>query len=617
MKKGFTLMELLVVIAIVAVVSLASTISFSNIDDATSEKELANKYIEIQRAASLYMDLHSDRLKDFVKDNVAYIPLSVLEQEGYLSNDLSDPTGGEDISKTYSVEIVIGGDSVETCIVDIKKTGTECIADKFGKKGGCCSTNTASSDDLGPDYYAYIPEGGTPPVIDDQHTGITKFDKARVVNAKMKSLAKGSSTPYDSSDNKITAFKYATSLRSGFVASEDNTVSPLDSSYLQEISDGHAKPIYIWYDSGTIYFYSEDKNIYLNADGYYMFGKMNALKDITGLSHVNTKNLETLQNFFLSCYGLNDLTPIKSWNVSKVKSMRSFLNVDNDDITDTGKVGSVKSLEPLASWDVRNVIDMDYAFSDQIKLRNLKGLDNWKTNNLKYLNGTFELSNVAYYKGIRSDLNSITSLKKWDTSKVTSMNSLFNFDTKITSLSGLESWNTAQVTDMRAMFFYNVSLTNINALRNWNTGNVTLMENMFSTTLSLQDVSALQSWDVRNVTNFNHMFNTVNEAIEEYKKIGSIRSLAPLSSWEPRNATTMIYMFEDQVKANDYSLLNTWGSYLSGVSSANAMFGLSNVGYSEGFACSNQLANLKNDLTWPTSITGSSGFYAALNNCER
>ncbi|MBR4177957.1 MAG: BspA family leucine-rich repeat surface protein [Bacilli bacterium] len=608
MKKGFTLMELLVVIAIIAVVSIASTVSFSNIDDATNTKELENKYIEIQRAASLYMDLHSDRLTDFVKDNHAYIPLSILEQEGYLTEDLSDPTGGDDISKNYSVKVVIGDDleSVETCIVSVKKEGDVCIANKFGKKVDCCSISSTSLADSEDDYI--YEETEQPPVIDDTHTGITKFDKGRVVNSKIKSLVAGRNIHYNTNDNSVTGFKYASSKPSGFQESENNTVSPLDESY-----DG--EDIYIWYDNGTIYFYSAAKNIYLNADGYSMFCRFNALKDISGLSHVKADNVESLQNFFISDYSLEDLSPLKDWNVSKVKSLRSFINIDDTDIESTRKAGSIKTLEPLSKWNVKSVIDMKYAFQDQPKLKNLKGLENWKTDSLVYLDGAFAMSSKSHSVGKKSSLTDISALKDWNVSNVKKLYYTF-CRTKLTSLNGLQKWNVENVESMSSVFYDDYYLTNISALSNWRPIKTTNMTHMFGNNVSLSDISALQNWNVKAVKNFKGMFNTDNETIHELKKAGSIKSFAPLANWEPQSAEDLYIMFQDQIKANDYSLLNSWKPYLTHVTNAGNVFGISTAAVNDGFACSNQLAELRNTLDWPTSVTSMSNFYNDIDRCS-
>ena len=143
-KKGFTLMELLVVILIVAVVSVSATVSFSNIDDSTKQKELENKYAEIQRAAGLYLDLHNSYLNTFISEKQMYVKLYVLAEENYVSSDLENPVTGDSINPDYYVKLYVPSDNskVESCILSIDSSGNEkCIADRKGKPCNCCSAS--------------------------------------------------------------------------------------------------------------------------------------------------------------------------------------------------------------------------------------------------------------------------------------------------------------------------------------------------------------------------------------------------------------------------------------------------------------------------------------------
>ena len=136
-KKGFTLMELLIVIVIVAVVSVGATVSFSNIDDETAEKELANIYKDIQRAASLYLDLHDSALDQFISDGRVTVKISSLQDENYVEKELVDPITGEDIDTSASVVLYVKKEGTESkyvgsCIVKFTASGATCIADSEG-----------------------------------------------------------------------------------------------------------------------------------------------------------------------------------------------------------------------------------------------------------------------------------------------------------------------------------------------------------------------------------------------------------------------------------------------------------------------------------------------------
>jgi len=142
-KSGFTLLELLAVIVIVAVVGVSSTLAFGNIEDGTSEEELKNIYIDIQRAANLYMDLHNSDIEWFIENKVIYYKIEDLRSENYIDQDLENPVTKEPISGENYVKIYINEaeDEVKSCIIDRnKEPGTDgyCIANDMGEANNCC-----------------------------------------------------------------------------------------------------------------------------------------------------------------------------------------------------------------------------------------------------------------------------------------------------------------------------------------------------------------------------------------------------------------------------------------------------------------------------------------------
>ncbi len=130
-KKGFTLMELLIVILIVSVVSVGSMISFGNVDDSTAKKERINQYVEIQRAAGLYMDLHDSTLKEFVsRGNEGYvlIKLYTLQEEGYIDKNLEDPVTTNELPNNHSVVLYVDNHNNSKTGKDVQSVGS-CIVD--------------------------------------------------------------------------------------------------------------------------------------------------------------------------------------------------------------------------------------------------------------------------------------------------------------------------------------------------------------------------------------------------------------------------------------------------------------------------------------------------------
>ena len=141
--------------------------------------------------------------------------------------------------------------------------------------------------------------------------------------------------------------------------------------------------------TGTIYWWSESQNVYLNPDSSRMFGGLSYLADIRGLSNLKTnytnnmsyifcvttqnqklKNFDALSNWNtesvtnLSCAfagykNLESIEGLTNWNTSKVTNMHGMLGGDLD------VFGSkIKDISPLKNWNVSNVVDMSYIFND-------------------------------------------------------------------------------------------------------------------------------------------------------------------------------------------------------------------------------------------------------------
>ena len=91
MKKGFTLLELLVVIAIMALVGVASVSMFTAGNDEADEEDLENKYMEVQQAALVFVDLNDSWLSSFTSSGEIYVRLGEIQNENYISEQLINP----------------------------------------------------------------------------------------------------------------------------------------------------------------------------------------------------------------------------------------------------------------------------------------------------------------------------------------------------------------------------------------------------------------------------------------------------------------------------------------------------------------------------------------------
>ena len=162
MNKGFTLIELLLVLVIISVVSVGASIAFDNLDKDSNIEKRENLYKDIQRAATLYLDINDSWLEQFREENneknEIYISISELQINNFLSEKLVDPVTKEELSGSLTVKIFIAKESskeyLDTYILKptTDKSGVpimKCISDSNGTKKRCCidSNDTDYTDE--------------------------------------------------------------------------------------------------------------------------------------------------------------------------------------------------------------------------------------------------------------------------------------------------------------------------------------------------------------------------------------------------------------------------------------------------------------------------------------
>lgn len=142
MKNGFTLMEVLLVITIASIVGVSSVVMYETTTNVTKEEKLKSTYVDIQKAASLYMDIDSNALESFRENKYLNVPLSTLESNNYVEDELKNPVDNSDIPSDYVVRMYIANYNsksyLDSCI--IKRNGAKpiCISNSKGDPCGCC-----------------------------------------------------------------------------------------------------------------------------------------------------------------------------------------------------------------------------------------------------------------------------------------------------------------------------------------------------------------------------------------------------------------------------------------------------------------------------------------------
>lgn len=386
----------------------------------------------------------------------------------------------------------------------------------------------------------YNVDEGTVEKVEIDNTKMAIFDTGENVAKKMHALAPDGSIQFWNLTNNLSIDgikKYKgtpdltkmteaniVSWTEGYNAYEQNP-----SAYKSMIPEGTKLcPIYMWFEksgeeirnvfgiageagtsslnhkvtTGTIYWWSESSNVYLNIDSSYTFSGLPYLSDISGLSGVKTDfttNMESI--FYWSTANLADVNALKNWNTAKVENMEKLLY----------SWGEKCDISGLKNWNTAKVTNMSSMFLG-CKLEDAEALRNWNTSNvidMSYMFGDGDAS---------SGLKSLDAISNWDVSKVTNMQGIF-YNCSITDLSAISKWNVSNVTCMDSMFF-GCKIQNLNAISNWNVSNVTTVNNMFAIN-PITDASGINNWNITKVTNFNSMFSGCSTHPEFTKVTGT------------------------------------------------------------------------------------------------
>ena len=141
----------------------------------------------------------------------------------------------------------------------------------------------------------------------------------------------------------------------------------------------------------------------------------------------------------------------------------------------------------VATWDVRDVIDMDEAFSN-CEFAEPLDLRFWDTRNVRSMNKTF------------SGFQGLVDVGTWDTRRVLSMSGMFSGASKFNCDIG--KWDTSKVKDMTCMFARADKFDQ--DIGGWNTSSVTDMSHMFH---GASTFNRKLKWDTRSVKRHAEMFS--------------------------------------------------------------------------------------------------------------
>ena len=487
-KKGFTLIELLAVIAVLAILVL---LALPRIVDLFRQAKYDAFETEVKE---IYKQAQTDWINDSLKVSGARV-YSRIDGEACV-NELN-LSGGKDTD--YIIEMDSNGnitrfrvsdknyqlvyngtglkieDINNTSVVDIYK-----LTDRQARKFQCVSG--IPSD--GTTYAEYIEDI-------DNYGDVAVTIRGSALGTKMKILANPTKTvtTVDYEDSNIRAIVRSTTPPSENNKKDINRVTGENSEY----------EAYMWFDNGTIYWWSETGTLTLNQDAAHMFYSMNNLVDIDSLRYFDTSNTKIMLSLFAH---------------------------------DT----KITSIEPLKDWDTSNLEHLEFAFYNMSSLTSIEPIRNWDTSHVKRITGL--LSNSKSVK-------SLEPIKGWDVSKVTHFNSAFNYMYSLTEID-LNGWDTSSAVSMNSMFDDCINVTRMD-VSTFDTSNVTDMGWMFNQLTSLKELD-ISNFDTRKVTSFQRMFN--NSINLETIYVGDY--------WDTsKNTAEAIYVFPTPSKLPNYNSSNS------------------------------------------------------------
>ena len=184
------------------------------------------------------------------------------------------------------------------------------------------------------------------------------------------------------------------------------------------------------------------------------------------LSHFDSSCVDDMAFIFKECYKLKEIKGLYNFKTNKVKNMESMFQF----------CISLLNLD-LSSFDTSNVTDMKNMFDKCNYLKEIKGLNNFKTNKVEDMSQMFE----------ECEKIKILDLSNFDTKNVTDMSFMFNQCVNLEQIFGINKIITKKVKLMNGMFQRCEKLKYLD-LSGFDTSNVFIMKDMFKKCFNLKGI---------------------------------------------------------------------------------------------------------------------------------
>ena len=389
------------------------------------------------------------------------------------------------------------------------------------------------------------------------------------------------------------------------------------------------RKVYVWFDSGTIYYYSEADTIYMHESSGSMFRELPYLEELD-LSHLNFSKVKEISYMFqqtatdvenvdydLSGMDLSNVTSIAgAFNHFGANSTSIKLNLSGLDTSNVeqlyglfyyaGNNATSVQLIGLSDWDVSKVKNAESAFygafkkasNGKIEVKNWKLKSATNISNMFAYFGTYSENEIFDFSNWELPSNGSTSdmfynfsgtsknvkliMKNVDASKTQSLNKMFYYafrDYSTNTEMDLSNWNVKGVEDAGLMFYYVGGYTKealkLN-LSGWNFENLKNTNSMFYAFGEYMgeyvngnvtiEILGLDDWNMSTVENANYMFGYLGNYSANV-------SIGDLSNWNVSNIQNFSSMFLGCARsATTFSIGDLSGWDLSSATAVNNMF---------------------------------------------
>ncbi|MCR5483954.1 MAG: BspA family leucine-rich repeat surface protein, partial [Bacilli bacterium] len=333
-EKGFTLVELLAVIVILAIIMLISIPAVLDTVQVSRRKTFVSYVDKIGTLATEKwfkdaLDGKSSENGCFIYNLKTDFDLSnVGAFKGYV---LVNQTGGK---PTYYITLwnedymLIAYNYTDGINFNNKKISINGSIELFDSSksnelkpeylcGFGCESCIVNNDEITPsEVHVPIDQSGEGETVVNPKTQTTLVNGV-TFNDIVSKLAGDSNCISSSSDCiKVKEIKKSDVLK------ENDNVKNISNTD----DESQKNPVYVWFENGTIYFYSNADNIYLNSDCYNMFRGFKGLTDVDDfLKNVYSDKVTNMGQMFYECSLLRDLD-FSNFNTSKVTNFSDLFS---------------------------------------------------------------------------------------------------------------------------------------------------------------------------------------------------------------------------------------------------------------------------------------------------